>query len=137
MGKVVAIKVVNHHLKFTVSLILKAMKLRKLDVKDLKRRGGVRGQGQNQVPEVRNHHLESANPIRSQKVDIYSDNFGINDSVSHGISFSNINYDITCAYPTTCQNNQLTIGQTKTPNMFKNEIWYILQTINIRVQFSV
>ena len=89
-----------------------------MDMKDLKRRGGVQGQGQNQVPEVRNHHLESANPSRSQKVDSYGDDFEINYSVSYensGISFSNNNCNITCAYTTTCQTKQLTIGQTKTP----------------------
>ena len=82
---------------------------------DLKRRGGTKGQGQRQVLEVDNHNpLESANPERSQRDSVVF--FEINDSVTNNsVVIPNSSY--TCAYPATCQNSQLTIGQTQTTNM--------------------
>ena len=106
---------VKYHPKFIVSRKLHAMKL-KIEVrKDLKRRGGIKGQGQNQVQEVRNHRLESANPDGCQR-DNSDDIFAINDSVFNSVVISNdTNY--TCAYPAPCQTLQLTIGQPKTTNI--------------------
>ena len=111
MREVEAIYVVKFHPKFIVSQKLHAMKLKIEVKKDLKRRGGIKGQGQNQVPEVRNHRLESTNPDGYQR-DISDDIFAINDSVFSVVISNDTSY--TCAYPGTCQNLQLTIGQPKT-----------------------
>lgn len=85
------------------------------------RRGGVKGQGHNQDPDDTNHHLENIYPKRCQKASDIFDDFAINDSVFDDSSVKvidlNLNNSEVCAYPATCQNSQLTIGQPKPTNI--------------------